>query len=46
VEGDEKQAILEESTTADRLKLELSLLERDRAGLEGRVAKKLGREPG
>ena len=46
LEGDEKQAVLEESATADRLKLELSLLKRDRSGLEERVAKKLGREPG
>ena len=46
VEGDEKQAVLEESVTADRLKLELRLLKRDRAGLKERVAKKFGREPG
>ena len=46
VESDEKQAVLEESTTADRLRLELSLLDRDRPGLEDRVAEKLGGEPG
>jgi Lon protease-like protein len=46
VKGDENQAVLEESTTADRLRLELSLLKRDRSGLEARVAEKLGGEPG
>jgi uncharacterized protein len=46
VEGDEKQAVLEESTTADRLRMELSILERDRPNLEERVAEKLGGEPG
>jgi hypothetical protein len=45
-EGDEKQAVLEESTTADRLRLELSLLDRDRPELEDRVAEKLGGERG
>jgi Lon protease-like protein len=46
VESDEKQAVLEESTTADRLRLELSLLDRDRPELEDRVAEKLGGERG
>jgi Lon protease-like protein len=46
VKGDENQTVLEESTTADRLRLELSLLKRDRSGLEARVAEKLGGEPG
>lgn len=46
VKGDENQAVLEEFTTANRLRLELSLLKRDRSGLEGRVAEKLGGEPG
>lgn len=45
VGGDEKQAVLEESSTAERLRMELRLLNRDRAALEERVARGLGGEP-
>ena len=46
VGGDEKQAVLEESSTAERLRMELRILNRDRAALEERVARELGGEPG
>ena len=45
VGGDEKQAVLEESSTAERLRMEMRILDRDRAALEERVARGLGGEP-
>lgn len=46
VGDDEKQAVLEESSTAERLRMEMRILDRDREALEARVARELGGEPG
>ena len=42
VGNDEKQALLEESSTSARLKAEVRLLERDAEALKERVARELG----